>query len=171
MAIFRQQVTMFPWSGNFLQKALYGYQSGMYKLIQESQYSILSQSKFWLLLDLHKLHTYYLYLLQKPCLFARGIDTYVVPSQSPSHLGVVSTIDSSIVICLLRAMGRLMKDKPLVLKWKINNLNNLTEKLLLLVNKKLTLQSTFTYCGDLQVAFFLAYLVSSSQHVDTDFIL
>lgn len=33
--------------------------------------------------------------------------------------------------------GRLMKDKPLVLKWKINNFNNLTEKLLLLVNKNL----------------------------------
>jgi len=37
--------------------------------------------------------------------------------------------------------------------------------------QKLTLQSTFTYCGDLQVAFFRAYLVSSSQHVDIDFVL
>jgi hypothetical protein len=27
------------------------------------------------------------------------------PYQAPSHLGVVSTIDSSIVICLLRAMS------------------------------------------------------------------
>jgi hypothetical protein len=66
-------------------------------------YSELEQ--FWLLLDLHKLHTCYLYLLQKPCLFARGMDTYVFPYQPPSHLGVVSTIDSSIVMCLLRAMS------------------------------------------------------------------
>jgi hypothetical protein len=36
----------------------------------------------------------------------------------------------------------------------------------MLVNKNLHYKTPFTYCDDLQDAFFLAYLVSSSQHVD-----
>ncbi len=91
---------MLPWSENFLQKGL------TWVPIWYVQNNIVFGVRAILVaLDLHQLHTCYLYLLQKPMSVCQRHTYLCFPYQAPSHLGVVSTIDSSIVICLLRAMS------------------------------------------------------------------